>query len=597
MQAVVQPLITQAAKARILVIDDEEPARMIMMDFLEDAGYQVLEAENGQQGIEMLQRENPDAVLTDIRMPVMDGLKVVEAMKNIAPLTPAIIVSGTGLMENVISALRLGAWDYILKPVQDLEILDHVVRKALEKAILLQSEKDYRQQLEKEVREKTSYLEAEIEARKLVQQQLEHEAHHDALTRLGNRRLCMSELGNLETGQGNNHFGFLLFDISGLRNLNDAYGYSLGDQLLIAVGKRLAEFSGENTKVFRMGSDEFAALLQGRDREEVVAFASAVEESIRRSYLLEKESFNVGFVFGLSLFSTQDTAWEKPVNEATFAHLQAKKNLCSQMVIYDDLLHQEHLRRLALEKEMPEALAKGEFFLAFQPILNQKTGKLFGFEGLLRWNSKQYGPISPGEFIPIAEECGFISELGEWALETGCRTWCEKGLCRENLTLSMNVSGKQFFQQALISRFKGIIERTGFDPTRLCIEITESVLMTNVVETTRILHQYKDLGVRISIDDFGTGYSSLEYLNRFPVDHLKIDMSFIHKMDRDPKTHELIKVMKNMASVFGLELVAEGVETAVQKEMLSQLGCHLHQGFFYSRPVPGDAISGFLMTP
>lgn len=572
-------------KGRILVIDDEQPARMMMMDFLEDAGYETLEAENGQRGLEILEKERPDAVLTDIRMPVMDGLQVVEKMKEIAPLIPVIIVSGTGLMENVISALRLGAWDYILKPVQNLDVLDHVIRKSFEKSALLRLEKNYQSQLEKEVRIKTASLEAEIVAREIAQIRLQHEAYHDALTGLGNRLHCLKDLQKLSEIPEKASCGFLLFDISSLKNINKAYGLSVGDQILVLVAERLSQFTQKGVKVYRTGADEFSALLQGPDPEKVNILAQNISDSVRGPYRLKDQSFNVGFVFGLTLFSFNNKSCESPINEAAFAHLQAKKNPHNPMVIYDDRLHQAFMRRLALEKEMPDALARGEFSLVYQPILDQRNRKLFGFEGLMRWNSKDHGPVSPGEFIAIAEECGFIMELGEWAVEKACRFWIEKGLCQDPLMLSMNVSGQQFLDQALVLRFKKILEKTGFDPKRLCLEITESTLMTQVLETEKKLSQFRELGVKISIDDFGTGYSSLEYLHRFPVDILKIDMSFVHKMEKDPKTRELIKVMKHMVDIFGLELVAEGVETEIQQTLLSEIGCHLQQGFFYSRPL------------
>ncbi len=371
-----------------------------------------------------------------------------------------------------------------------------------------------------------------------------------------------------------------------MKNINKAYGLAIGDQILTLVAERLSQFTENGVKVYRTGADEFSALLQGPDPEKVSALAQSISDLIREPYRLKDKSFHVGFVFGLTLFSSNSQRCETPINEAAFAHLQAKKNPHHPMVIYDDRLHQAYMRRLALEKEMPDALARGEFFLVFQPILDQKNRKLYGFESLMRWNSKNHGPVSPGEFIPIAEECGFIMQLGEWAVEKACRFWIEKGLCQDPLTLSMNVSGQQFLDQALLLRFTKVLEKTGFDPKRLCLEITESTLMTQVLETEKKLRQFRDLGIKISIDDFGTGYSSLEYLHRFPVDILKIDMSFVHKMERDPKTRELIKVMKHMVDIFGLELVAEGVETEAQQTLLSEIGCHLQQGFFYSRPLP-----------
>ncbi|MBN2427979.1 MAG: EAL domain-containing protein [Deltaproteobacteria bacterium] len=575
---------------RVLVVDDESQARMLMRDFLEDTGFEVLEAENGLEGIAVIEKEGPDAVLTDIRMPLMDGLKLVEAMKKVAPLTPAIIISGNSSMDHVIRALRLGAWDFILKPVRDQEILHHTICKALERSAHLAFEKNYKKKLEKDVAEKTSKLQDEVFAREIAQRNLRYEAYHDSLTQLGNRLLCLKNLQQLITSPGRKYFGFLLFDFNNFKDINDAYGYSFGDQLLINLAKRLTNSPQKGENLYRMGADEFAVFVQGQSLDEIVLHADIIAKQVSQPYEIGKENINARFSFGMTLFDRYTNGPEKLISEAAFAHLQAKKNCSEQIVVYDDQLHQQHLRRLSLGKEMPEALAGGEFYLVFQPIVDHNSGKISGFEGLLRWDSSKYGAVAPNEFIPIAEDKGFIAELGEWAVENGCRFWARNGFCQKGLTLSMNVSGKQFFQQGLVRNFKKIMDSTGFDPHFFCLEITESALMSNICETIKKLHQFKKLGVKISVDDFGTGYSSLEYLHKFPVNALKIDMSFVQKIDTDPKTHELIKVMSNMASVFDLELVAEGVETTVQKEMLCHIGCNLHQGFYYSRPLAQENV-------
>ena len=284
---------------------------------------------------------------------------------------------------------------------------------------------------------------------------------------------------------------------------------------------------------------------------------------------------------------------EKLINEATFAHLQAKKNNATHIIVYDDLLHRKHLRRLDLEKEMPTALAKGEFFMAFQPIFNIKSKKLYGFEGLLRWKNDREEFVSPNEFIPISEENGFISELGEWALNHACQFWKNSGLAQKGLTLSVNISSKQFHQQSLVDRFHNIIVGSGVAFDQLCLEITESALMTNVTETAKTLGDFRKHKIKISIDDFGTGYSSLKYLSEFPVDCIKIDMSYVQKMESNPKIYELIKIMAKIADVFGLDLIGEGVETQVQRDLLNQVGCSIQQGYLFSKPIPEFEVVDF----
>ncbi len=580
-------------KKKILVIDDEKYARMVLEDFLEDAGFDVLKAENGKEGLEILQKENPDVVLTDIRMPVMDGLAVVEAMKKVAPLTPAIIISGAGVMDNVISALRLGAWDYILKPIRDLEVLRHTIQKSLKRSSQLQLEKTYQNQLKEEVREKTAKLKAEVFAKEIAQRQVEHEAFHDSLTQMGNRLLCMKELEKISlNAQEGQHFGLLLFDIRAFKDINEAYGYSFGDTLLIYLADRLYSSVSDDTKIYRMGGDEFSVLLEG-DKGEVLDLAQDICTAVRMPYQIGNEVINALFSFGLTLSSKLKILPEKLINEAAFAHQQAKKNNDAHIIVYDDLLHRKHLRRLSLEKEMPAALAKGEFYMTFQPIFNFQSKNLYGFEALMRWNNEREGAVNPNEFIRIAEENGFISELGEWALKSACRFWTESGLAQKGLTLSVNISGKQFCQQGLVGRFQKIIEDSGMTFENLCLEITESALMTNAEETTRRLGDFRKHKIKIAIDDFGTGYSSLRYLSEFPVDCIKIDMSYVQKMESNPKIYELIKIMAKIADVFGLDLIGEGVETNVQRDLLNRIGCFLHQGFLYSKPISENEVVDF----
>lgn len=238
---------------KILLIDDEESIRLTMGDFLEDAGYGVLAAANGRQGLELLQKENPSVVLTDINMPVLDGLKVIEIMRQTTPLTPALVISGAETADHIINALRLGAWDYIPKPVLDLNFLHDRIRIALARAAQLRLEKSYHEQLQEDVREKTAKLRAEISARKIAQRQLEYEACHDSLTRIGNRSLLLNDLKRLASPpllpdfrETSRRFGLLLFNINALKNFNDTFGYTFGDQLLAHLGKRFASFSPDD---------------------------------------------------------------------------------------------------------------------------------------------------------------------------------------------------------------------------------------------------------------------------------------------------------------------------------------------------------------
>ncbi len=420
---------------------------------------------------------------------------------------------------------------------------------------------------------------------KKAQNRLEYEAHHDSLTQLGNRRQCIKGIYEMQL---KNHLGgmsILYFDICQFANINHAYGYRWGDELLTFVAERLSRITEYGTTSHRVGGDQFAVLFRSNRPRDAMDYSRRVRDAVRQPYRLDREDVEVEFAFGLAFCGEPEKCVDKVLSQAAIAHMRAKKTKDSSIIMYDARIHQNFLRNLFLGKAIPPGVLSNEFHLAYQPVIDVKSKKLYGMEALLRWDSSDHGAISPGEFIPIAEENNQIALLGEFALEQACLFWVKVGFAKRNLVLSVNVSGKQFAQQGFFKRLQIILDRTGMPPHSLKLEMTETALMENARETVPKLENLRKLGVQISIDDFGTGYSSLDYLRQFSADIMKIDMSFIQKMEKDNKSFELVRAMINLAQTFEMSVIAEGVETAKQSQLLLELGCSIHQGFYYSRPL------------
>ena len=435
----------------------------------------------------------------------------------------------------------------------------------------------------------------EVAAKEETKKRLEHEVYHDPLTGLGNRSKCMRDIGDFRFQmKGSGGLGILYFDVVNFGQVNHAYGQSAGDELLKAITEKLLAIIGPDAGAHRVGGDQFAVLKKASDPEACVAFGRHVQSSLPTSYFIQGEKIEIAFVFGVGFGNKENEAPENILNMAVLAHDEAKKKKNGDLVFYDDDLHKKEMRRLTLAKTIKTALANGEFYLEYQPFIHARSGRLYGCEALLRWRNSQYGPISPGEFIPVAEESGQISLLGEWALENAFRFWTESGFSEQGLILAINVSGHQFSHQGFAKQIEILLTRTGINPKSVELEVTETALMENARESVTKLGRLRKLGVRISIDDFGTGYSSLDYLRQLSADTLKVDISFVQKLEKDQKTHELVRAMVNLARIFDMEVVAEGVETVVQKDILRNLTCDYFQGYLFSKPVRGGEISGLV---
>ena len=432
----------------------------------------------------------------------------------------------------------------------------------------------------------------DITDRKVAEQQLQHDAFHDALTGLPNRAMFLDHLrlaigrSQRREGQG---FAVLYLDVDRFKVINDSLGHTIGDQLLIGLARRLEGSLRPGDTVARLGGDEFILLIEDLHSEaEAITVAERIQKELQAPFDLTGREVFATVSIGIASSWTSYLAPEDIVRDADTAMYRAKQRGKARHEIFDGAMHAHATSVLQLETDMRHALERDEFFIHYQPIVALDDFKLRGFEALVRWQHPVRGFISPGEFIPIAEETGLIIPLGEWVMREACiqmERWQKIFPADPPLMISVNLSSKQFIQQDLIKNVARILEETKLDPKALKLEITESMVMDNVEQATEMLKQLRALGLKLSIDDFGTGYSSLSYLHRFPVNTLKIDRSFVTRMTDNNENLEIVRTIITLAQTLGMDVVAEGVETQEQLSMLRTLGCENGQGYFFSKPV------------
>ncbi|MBW6508897.1 MAG: EAL domain-containing protein [Desulfuromonadales bacterium] len=705
----------------ILTIDDEEQIRNSFRLFLEDHDFDVVEAKNGREGLDVFRRRKPDLVLCDLRMPEMNGLEVLQTIKAESPDTPIVVVSGTGIIGDAIEAIRRGAWNYLLKPIQDMSVLLHAINQELERARLIIENRAYQEHLEEEVTRRTAALQKainelndshfklrkseetyrsifenlqdvyiefvshdvileisssisqissfkreellgtkieslfprheerdklfqqldqkdhirdfeihlrdknnqeipcslnasyqggerqnadkvcatlrDITERKQAEAHIEYLAYYDPLTELPNRRLLLNRLEqNISRARRYGHYGAMLFlDLDRFKNINDSLGHLIGDNLLKQVAERLtADMRAEDT-ASRLGGDEFVFLLSDLGKDSGTAAVAAqhkaemIKDRLTAPFVVQENVLHITPSIGVAMFPSASDANETGsdiLRYADTAMYQAKDDGRDTIRFFLPSMQTAADYRLALEKELRHAIERNELSLYFQPQVDYH-GNILGAEALIRWIHPTKGFISPDVFIPIAEASGLILSIGEWVLRTACqhlKKWNHQGL---GLThLAINVSPRQFRQPEFVDQVESILKETGADPTMVCFEITEGLVIDNIVDTINKMQGLKKLGLQLSIDDFGTGYSSLTYLKKMPLDILKIDQSFVRDIETDANDAAIVATIIAMAEHLYLKVIAEGVETRSELDFLKQNGCAIFQGYLFSKPLP-----------
>lgn len=437
----------------------------------------------------------------------------------------------------------------------------------------------------------------DISQRKEFEKQLRHQAFHDALTGLANRVLLMERVERAlerKKRQGNFKFAVLMIDLDRFKAINDSLGHQVGDELLIQISKRVEDCVRGTDTVARLGGDEFAVLLEEvKDQNEVRLISQRIQDSIEKEVVIGDHDLYVSGSIGIVVNMDGYHNSEDIFRDVDLAMYAAKDDGKATYKFFDDHLYQKAIESANIEKELRHVLERNELELHYQPIISLKSNQLTGFEALVRWRHPLRGMVPPDKFIPMAEDTGLIVPIGQWVMEEACRQLKEWHLqlgSNQHLTVNVNMSVKQFLQADFVDKVKRCLDNLQLSPDCLKLELTESLLMEHSRSALSKIEKLKEMGVQFVIDDFGTGYSSLSYIHKFPVDVLKIDRSFVNNLELGHECTEIIKTIVTMSKNLGMTVVAEGIESEFQLDILKQLSCENAQGYLISKPLPKDEV-------
>ncbi|AFY49481.1 diguanylate cyclase (GGDEF) domain-containing protein [Nostoc sp. PCC 7524] len=587
-------------KTDILIIDDMVDNLRVLSSILSRAGYNVRKALDWQMAWTACQTLLPDLILLDIMMPEIDGYEVCQRFKawDLTANIPIIFISALDDVFDKVKAFKIGAVDYISKPFELEEVLVRVqnqitLRTAQLEIITLNS------QLEQRVKQRTWELETtlqklqrEISVRQSLQSKLLDLALHDSLTGLPNRVLFIKRLEKalIRTQQeANYHFAVLCLDCDRFKVVNDSLGHLVGDELLIVIARRLESCLTSFDTIARLGGDEFGIILDKlTDVCQAIQVAESILQKLSLPFKLSRYEVFMNVSIGINWGGQNYDKPEHLLRDTDTAMYHAKALGKGRYHVFAPKMYQEAIELLEMENDLRKAIEREEFIIYYQPIISINTGKISGFEALLRWQHPTHGLVYPTNFIPVAEETGLINPINMWVLQSACQQlqiWQNHSTASQTLTMSVNLSAGLFYQPNFIAQIDNILCDTQVNPASLEIEITESVIMKNTDEIKIILQQLKDRKIKLIMDDFGTGYSSLSYLHMFPFDALKIDQSFVKLMQENKENMGLVPAMIGIATSMGMTAIAEGVETPEQLAQLKNLNCHFAQGYLFSQAI------------
>jgi diguanylate cyclase (GGDEF)-like protein/PAS domain S-box-containing protein len=447
----------------------------------------------------------------------------------------------------------------------------------------------------------------DITERKEFEEQLSHQAFHDSVTNLANRALFRDRVTHAIERQQRDHkpVAVLFMDLDDFKTINDSLGHAAGDQLLAEVGERLKSALRAADTAARLGGDEFAILLEdGGEGIQAVEVADRIMQSLEAAFPLEGKEVFVRASIGIAVAEdvggeeAGEDAVEEILRNADVAMYMAKENGKGRYQVFEPAMHETALKRLELKADLQRAVEHGEFVLHYQPVIELESGRISGVEALIRWIHPERGMVPPLDFIPLAEETGLIVQIGRWVLHEACtyaKDLQQRFPSEPPFHMAVNLSARQLQRPEVVDEVRDILIETGLEPSSLILEITESVMMSNMELSIERLGELKALGVLLAVDDFGTGYSSLNYIQQFPVDILKVDKSFVDVVNSDARKSALTATILKLAQDLDLKPVAEGIERADQLERLLELHCDLGQGYFFAKPLDREALQGLLV--
>jgi diguanylate cyclase (GGDEF)-like protein len=554
----------------LLIEDNPGDARLIEEMIREDpaAPFTLVCVDRLSSALEHLTTSEAALVLLDLSLPDSIGLDTFTRVYAHSPAVPIIVLTGNDDQKIALAAVKGGAQDYLVKSRLDRELLLRSMHYSIE--------------------------------RKRYQVELERQANYDALTGLPNRTLLHDRLRQAVYAQRQARAMAVVFmDLDHFKFVNDSLGHSTGDLLLKAMGERLRGVLREGDTVGRVGGDEFVLILNDQANEEIIYRAmQRICAKVAEPITLDGKELHVTCSAGISLYPQDGRDVDTLLKNADAAMYRAKEHGRSNFQFFTSEMNERVSERLALENALRRALERNELALHYQQKVSLKTGRIVGAEALVRWVHPEWGLVRPARFIPLAEETGLIVSIGEWVLREACRqarAWLDAGL--EPGAVSVNLSARQFRQDGLVRTVSRVLAETGLDPSRLEMELTESMVMHNAEAAIAVLQGLKQLGVALSVDDFGTGYSSLAYLKDLPIDTLKIDRSFVRDIGAGSEADDgvLAQAIISLGHALDLKVIAEGVETDAQLRFLRRHGCDEVQGFFYGEAVPPEAHARLLV--
>lgn len=554
--------------ATIMMVDDEPINIEMVKMFLEEEGYKhFITTYDSTQAIDLIAKKNPDVVLLDLMMPDVNGFDILKAIRADKELkhTPVIILTSSTDADTKLKALCLGANDFLGKPVDPSELVLRI-RNTL--------------------------------AAKVYQDKL---AYFDALTDLPNRKTFMNHLDwALRRAKLENLSGAVLkLDLDRFKDVNDTLGSDVGDALLKEISQRLKEcirssdtvgwFGQDKSQasLCRIGGNEFSVLFpEIKHVDDIEPIAQRVLQAIEPPCYPDQHELYITISIGIAVFPQDGNDINTLIQHADVAISYAKQNGGNNFQFYSDEINNQSIEKLKLTNDLRKALDRNELELFYQPKVDTNTGEITGAEALMRWNHPELGLMSPDIFIPLSEKISLLPVIDDWAFHTTCWQlvdWQTSGL--SPIPVSVNVTSQSFRHGRVVETVREALKVTGLDPKYIKLELTESTVMDNAEENIELLHRLKELGIKLSIDDFGTGYSSLSYLNRFPLDELKIDRSFINGILTESRNLAIVKAIIAMAHSLDLHVIAEGVETNEQLTTIQELNCTEYQGYLFSKPI------------
>ena len=563
------------ANATVMLVDDDPLCLEVVRVFLQEAGYhKFLSTSRPTEAMRLMEQARPDVLLLDLVMPEVSGFQILAAIRGNPDLryTPVIILTAEGDPEKKLEALDLGATDFLTKPVDPSELRLRI-RNAL--------------------------------AFKAYQDRL---ANFDILTGLPNRNAFLRGVERALSGmvQQGRRCALMYVDLDDFKQINDTLGHKTGDRILcVAAGRleRAVPFPGgvvmpadETPTVARLSGDEFLVLARGiADATEAGAVAERILSAFNDPFLLGGHELFVTPTIGIALCPDDAEGADTLLKHAETAMHEAKQLSRKSYKFFSSEMNAEAMDRLILANQLRRALERKEFLLHYQPKIDVVSGRICGFEALLRWQHPDLGTVPPVKFIPLAEKLGLIIDIGQWAIEEACRqaqAWRQDGLPVPQV--SVNVSPAQFKQRKIMGAVQQALSRSGLEVGYLTLELIESMLMENAEASIAMLKEFKAMGLKISVDDFGTGYSCLSYLTQFPLDELKIDLSLLKSIPNNSESAAVVSAVIALGKALKLKVVAEGVETREQLEFLRTRMCDEYQGFLHSKPLPPLACAELL---